>query len=110
MSLFPPTPDVWEILGALFISFISGTISILRRISQGTGGNIFWIISEFLTAILCGYLMYHAYPVIDPMVADFFTLPVAVALAAYSGGRIFQEIEQLLLEHYQLLKSQRGSK
>lgn len=108
MALFPPTPDLWEFVAAVIISLISGTISILRRISQGTGGNLLWIISEFLTAILCGYLMYHSYPFLDPYLTDAITLPVAVAIAAHSGGRIFQEMEQVLIEHYKLLKSQRG--
>ena len=93
-------PDFWGLVSALIISTVSGFISIARRILQGHPANVLWIISEFLTAILCGYLMYHAYPKIQPSVPEWITLPVAIAVAAHIGGRVFQEIEAQLLRKY----------
>jgi tellurite resistance protein TehA-like permease len=91
-------PDIWGMLAALIISVVSATISISRRILGGHQFSILWLVSEFLSAILCGYLMYHTYPAVDPVLPDWMTLPVAVAVAAHSGGRIFQEIEAMMLE------------
>lgn len=97
---FSPPPDLWELLIALFISVISGTLSIARRVIAGHPASILWILTEFLTAILCGYLMYNTYPLISGSLPEWLTLPVAVAVAAHSGGRIFQELEHTLVKHY----------
>jgi hypothetical protein len=93
-------PDLMGMAAALAISLISGFISISRRILAGQQYTLLWVITEFATAILCGYLMYHVYPVVDPVLSDYVTLPVAVAVAAHSGGRLFQEAETAILEHY----------
>jgi hypothetical protein len=50
-----------------------------------------------LTAILCGYLAYTAYPTLSQFLPSGVTLPVAVSVAAHSGGRIFQELEDTLI-------------
>ena len=97
------TNDVLGIVTALLISFVSGVVSITRRIVSGHNYSLLWIFSEFCTAILCGYLMYNAYPFLSPHLPDFVTLPVAVAFVAHSGGRIFQEMENNLIKHYVLL-------
>ena len=102
-----PLHGPWEILGALAISLISGTISIARRISQGHAPAAMWLISEYLTAILCGYLMYECYPLLDPIVPAWATMPVCVAFVAHSGGRVFQELESIILQHYGLFKNQK---
>ncbi len=94
------SPDILGILLALLISAVSGFISIARRVLAGTQASVLWYLCEFTTAILCGYLMYHSYPVIDPILSDYVTLPIAVAIAAHSGGRISQELEEIVVEHY----------
>jgi len=89
--------DFMGFIGAVIVSVISGIISITRRITLGEPASFLWITSEFLTAILCGYLMFTAYPHIEASLPSWFTLPVAVALAAHVGGRIFQEVESHLI-------------
>lgn len=91
-------PDFWGILGALVISAISGFISISRRILFGHVASILWILSEILTAILCGYLTFHTYPYIEASLPEWASWPVCVAFAAHVGGRIFQESEKVFLE------------
>jgi len=92
--------ELWDIVGALVISTLSGIISITRRIAKGQPATIFWVISEFLTAIMCGYLMYDAYPHVQANFPEWFTLPLAVAFAAHAGGRLFQEAENAFISHY----------
>ena len=94
---YTPPPDIWDLLVTLILSLVSGAVSISRRIVLGHQSSILWVISEFLTAILCGYLMFTAYPVMAPILPDWITMPVAVAIAAHSGGRIFQESEEYLV-------------
>lgn len=93
-------PDIWGLITALIISVVSGFISIARRILAGAPANILWIISEFLTAILCGYLMYHIYPTIEHSLPNWFELPLAIAISAHIGGRVFQEAEATILTKY----------
>ena len=90
-------PPLWDIVVTLVLSLISATVSVTRRIIGGTTPSCLWIVSEFLTALLCGYIMFEAFPDIALYLPDFVTLPIAVALAAHSGGRIFQESEETLI-------------
>lgn len=92
MTNFIP-PDLWDFVGAVIVSFISGLVSITRRVAQGQPASILWVVSEFLTAIFCGYLMYSAYPYMADDVPKWFTPLVAVAVSAHFGGRLFQEVE-----------------
>lgn len=93
-------PDIFGLLAMLIISIVSGFISISRRILNGHPPSVLWIISEFSTAILCGYLMFQVYPTIESVVPNWFTMPVAIAVAAHVGGRIFQEVENVFIEKY----------
>lgn len=93
-------PTLIDFLGALIVSVISGVISISRRVVNGTPVSMLWVVSEFLTAILTGYLMYTAYPHIAEDVPKWFTLPIAVAAAAHMGGKLFQEVENVLVKNY----------
>lgn len=93
-------PDTLNLVGAVIISVISSIAAITRRIAKGEKSSIVWFISEFLTAILCGFMMYSAYPAIQPSVPDWFTMPIAVAIASHVGGRIFQEAEQEMLRRF----------
>ena len=101
--------DFWSMLGALIISTVSGIISITQRIVLGQRATLIWAISEFLAAILCGYLMYDAYPAIEADLPKWATLPVLVALAAHVGGRSFQMIEKALAHRYQFLPKNKAS-
>ena len=100
-------PDFLEFLAAIIISSVSAFISISRRLLNGHAFSALWVISEFLTAILCGYLMYDSYPTINAMLPEWITLPVAVAISAHSGGRIFQEIEAIFINQLKVWKARR---
>lgn len=95
--MYSAPPPFGELLTALILSTISGAISISRRIVNGQSSSILWIVSEFMTAILCGYLMFTAYPTLAPHIPDWITSTMAVAVAAHSGGRIFQEAEEYMV-------------
>jgi hypothetical protein len=99
MAAAPP-PDSWGVITAFVITTISAFISISRRILSGHQGSWLWVISEYLTAILCGYLAYNAYPQFAPSLPEWLTLPAVLALAAHSGGRFFQELEKAILSNY----------
>jgi hypothetical protein len=98
-------PELWELITAILISIVSGAIAISQRVLKGHKWTKLFIFSEFLTAILCGYLMYTAYPTIHPYLPNWCTLPVSVAFVAHSGGRIFQELESIILRHYGVFSS-----
>lgn len=88
------TPEILSVLGAIGISIVSGTISIGRRILKGQEPSFLWIFTEYLTAILCGYLVFHAYPGFHHLTPEWTTRIMLVALAAHSGGRVIQEVER----------------
>lgn len=100
--------DYWSLLGAFIISTISGAISISQRIVLGQRATLIWVTSEFLAAILCGYLMYDLYPAISGDLPKWATLPVLVALAAHVGGRSFQMLEKALFRKYKFLERDRS--
>lgn len=107
MPIDDPQPDSLGLLVALAISIVSGFISIGRRIVQGHPATFLWILTEFATAILCGYLMYQAYPTLSDILPEWFTPPIAVALAAHTGGRAFQEMEGQLLQKFSNIAGRR---
>ena len=96
--------DYWSLLGALIISIVSGVISITQRIILGQRATLIWVTSEFLAAILCGYLMYDIYPKIATDLPKWATLPVLVALAAHVGSRSFKMFEHELYRSYKFIK------
>lgn len=96
--------DYWSLIGALIISTVSGVVSITQRVVRGYRATIIWMFSEFLTAILCGYLMYVTYPFIQAELPKWATLPVLIALAAHMGGRSLQAAERALYNHFQFLE------
>ncbi|MCM2973775.1 phage holin family protein [Larsenimonas suaedae] len=98
-------PDFQGMLGAFIISVVSGVVSIMQRIVRGHDANVLWIISEFLAAVLCGYLMYDSYFSIAKHLPGWMTLPVAIALSAHIGGRSLQALETMLYRKYGLLKA-----
>lgn len=96
-SLPPLSPEWTSLLGAILISVISGAVSITQRVARGHAPSFVWVCSEFLTAILCGYLMYNSYPEIQAYMPGWMTQGIAVAFVAHSGGRVIQEIERRFL-------------
>lgn len=94
------SPEIWSALGAIGISIISGTISIGRRILKGHEPSVLWVSTEYLTAILSGYLVFHAYPGFEHLVPEWTTRIMLVALAAHSGGRFIQEVERHVIGHW----------
>ena len=90
--------ELLNIIAMFVISFVSGFISVAQRIVRGHKATVMWVISEFMAAILCGYLMYDLYPRL--LLPDWATMPIMVALAAHIGGRAFQEFEQYLYRRY----------
>lgn len=100
MPIDDPQPEPIGLLVALGISLVSGFISIGRRINRGHAASILWVVTEFASAILAGYLMYQTWPKINGIMPDWFTLPIAVAIAAHTGGRVFQEIEGEFIGKY----------
>lgn len=105
-----PTPDpsdLWSIIGALCVALVSGSISIARRVLGGYRANFLWVLTEYMTAILCGYLAYFSYPALVPILPEWATLPLVVAIAAHSGGRIFQEVETYFLRYTRRLFDRR---
>ncbi len=107
----PPEPpyDLLGLAGAVLISLISGFVSIAQRIVRGHQASLLWVTSEFLAAILCGYLMYDGYSVIADSLPAWLTQPVMVALAAHMGGRSLQGLENTLTQRYNLLVPSSGS-
>lgn len=93
-----PDPDVLTLLMVVVISAVSGIVSITQRIVRGAPASAVWFISEFLAAILCGWLASDAYPVAKLFLPAWVTMPVFVAVSAHTGGRILQASESLLHE------------
>ena len=107
MPVQPPF-DFWHFLTMLIISIVSGTISIFRRILQGQEASWIWAIAEFLSAILMGYLVYDAYPIFQKYLPEWITLPIMVAIAAHSGGRMLQFSESKFYKHYSTMFDRRN--
>jgi len=96
-----------ELIIATIIVAISAVVSVSRQILAGKAASILWIFTEFMSACLAGFFMFEAYPILSEMkyFPDWVTLPIAVAVAAHSGGRVFQEIEDHLENHFKLYKT-----
>jgi hypothetical protein len=92
-----PPFDIWGLIVSFVVALVSATISILKRVLGGQRATWLWVFTEYLTAILCGYLAYHAYPTVADSLPTWVSSPLVVAIAAHSGGRIFQELEAILI-------------
>lgn len=89
-------PDFAGLIAALVISLVSSFISITQRILRGYPASILWVFSEFMAAMLCGYLVWDIWPYIDKSTPDWLSLPILVAFAAHMGGRCFQAFEGVI--------------
>lgn len=92
------SPEVLTFLTALIISVVSGSISILNRLVKGHSGGAMWVVSEFLAALLCGYLAWDAYPQIKPYLPGWVSLPIFIAASAHTSGRLLQTVSNLLTD------------
>ena len=88
------------LLSALAISIVSGIISITQRILRGYPASVLWVLSEFMAAMLCGYLVWDIYPAISGTLPDWLSMPILVALAAHVGGRGFQTLEGFIYKKW----------
>lgn len=88
------------IIIVVVVSLLSGFISISQRITRGHPASLLWIVTEFVAALLCGYLMYDLYPMISDTLPNWATMPILVALSAHIGGRSFQEFERYIHRKY----------
>lgn len=97
---FRENPDLLTILVVLIVSAISGFVSVAQRIAKGHKATLLWVTSEFMAALLCGYLMYDLFQFIEHLLPAWLTMPICVAFAAHVGGRSFQEFEAFLYRRY----------
>lgn len=102
-----PDPDILTVVLVLVISAVSGFVSITQRLLRGAPASALWFISEFLAAILCGWLAYDAFDVIHPFLPAWVTMPVFVAVSAHTGGRLLQVSENAVHDRIRRLSGER---
>jgi len=102
-SNWPNHPELFGMITAFIITIVSGTISIGRRILAGHPPSFLWIMTEYLTAMLCAYLTYVNYEHFQHLLPEGFTRILLVAIMAHSGGRFIQEIEKTFIERLKRL-------
>ena len=90
--------DFTGMVGALIISIISAAISITQRVLRGYPASAIWFFSESLSAILCGYLMWDIYPLIQSDVPAWASSHLMIAFAAHTGGKCFQWAETIFVK------------
>lgn len=86
----------WQLAGVLIISLMSGFISVGRRLMRRTNPPMIWVLTEFCSAILAGYLAWDAYPNLVDVLPKGVTMPIFVAVCAHFGGRLFQHVESFV--------------
>lgn len=92
----PQHPELFTALLVFVVSLISATVSVTRRIVNGTPVSVLWLISEYSAAILCGWIAFDAYDSVSPYLPDWVTMFMFVAVAAHTGGKLLQMSEQIL--------------
>lgn len=97
-------PEVWGLVGALIISLLSGFIAIANRLAGGQKFSLLWLAAQLAGAVLTGYLVYDAYPILNvqPWWPSWITMPISVALAGHFGGKAFSLAESLLYKKYNI--------
>lgn len=91
--------DLTGLIGAIIISAISSAVSITQRILRGYPSSALWLFSESMAAMLSGFLMWDLYPRIHDVLPSWASMPLMVAFAAHTGGRVFQSLEKFLYKH-----------
>lgn len=88
--------DYFALLSALLISSISGLISIGRQMLKKERVSKLWVLTEYASALLVGYLAYDLYPVIKGSLYTWITEPIFVVTAAHVGSRMFHYLEDVI--------------
>lgn len=90
-------PNIWEMLGALSIALMSGFIAVANQLAGGQKFSVLWLAAQTVGAVLVGYLMWDAYPLLVTKTwwPEFMTMPISVALAGHYGGKVFSVAEKL---------------
>lgn len=89
-------PDLFTLVTMLLLSAVSGVVSITQRIASGRPATVIWVISEFLAAILAGYLATETYPYLHDYLPEFVRMSTFVSICAYSGGSLMRFAETTL--------------
>lgn len=89
-------PDIYTLITVALISVASGVVGILNKVAHGHACSIAWVVSEFIAAVLCGYLAFDTYPAIVHMLPTWVGLPMFVAVCAYTGGKLLQTSGDLI--------------
>lgn len=87
-------PDLWGAIGVFLLSAVSGLIAIANRLAAGQKFSWIWFSSQLAGALLAGYLVADAYPLIQAELPSWCTQPITVSLAAYFGGKLFSIAEK----------------
>lgn len=85
-------PDILTLITMLLVSIASGVVSILNKIAQGRAYDVVWVTSEFIAAILCGYLAYDTYAKIASDLPAWMGLPMFVSASAFVGGKLLRTL------------------
>lgn len=98
-------PDLWGLVGALVISLLSGFIAIANRLAGGQKFSLLWLAAQVAGAVLAGYLVYDAYPLLIAQTwwPSWLTMPISVALAGHFGGKAFALAEKLLYRQIKII-------
>lgn len=94
------SPDLLSLAGAIIISAVSGFISITQQIVRGYEPSILWVMHELASALLFGYLASNLYSEIFMSLPSWITRDMFIVLAAYSGTKTIELVEQLLFQRY----------
>lgn len=97
---FEINPQLTNLLVVLIVALITGANSIAARIRSGQKFTFISIICEVSMSVLVAYIVYDAYPAIDPYIWDGFTVWMLVAVGAHMGTRLVQMGESFIDKHY----------
>lgn len=95
-------PNIWGTIGAVIISLLSGFISVANALAGGQKFSILWAAAQLTAAVLAGWLVWDMYPQVEDAVPGWVTQPIATALAAHYGGKMFSLVEKVLTRRWSL--------
>jgi hypothetical protein len=87
-------PDLWGTVIVFVLSAVSGLIAIANRLAAGQKFSWIWFSSQLSGALLAGYLVADAYPLIQEDLPNWCTQPISISLGAYFGGKLFSVAEK----------------
>ena len=95
-------PNIWGFVGAVVISLISGFISVANALAGGQKFSLIWAAAQLSAAVLAGWLVWDMYPTVEDSIPAWLTQPIATALAAHYGGKLFSLAEKVLGKRFGL--------